>query len=86
MLEEMEALERVSKRLFWALDQIEDELRQSGDINGIKLFPSVLLSISVIRLCQDLPSDVVLEMLAGISLRVERGDFSHSEQFHPTVN
>jgi hypothetical protein len=86
MLEEMEALERVSKRLFWALDRIEDELRQSGDVNGTKLFPSVLLSISVIRLCHDLPSDVVLEMLAGISLRVERGDFSHAEQAPATLN
>ncbi|MDR0548931.1 MAG: hypothetical protein LBI10_05915 [Deltaproteobacteria bacterium] len=86
MLEEMEALERVSKRLFWALDRIEDELRQSSDLNGIKLFPSVLLSISVIRLCHDLPSDVVLEMLAGISLRVERGDFSQPAPVHNTVN
>jgi hypothetical protein len=68
------------------LDRIEDELRQSGDANGTKLFPSVLLSISVIRLCHDLPTDVVLEMLAGISLRVERGDFSHAETVQPTIN
>jgi hypothetical protein len=86
MLEEMEALERVSHRLLYALDRIEDELRRSGDNNGIKLYPSVLLSISVIRLCQDLPSEVVMEMLAGISLKVERGDFSRLESIQPTIN
>ncbi|MDR1872245.1 MAG: hypothetical protein LBS60_10095 [Deltaproteobacteria bacterium] len=86
MLEEMEALERISKQLFFALERIEDELRRYGDVNGIKLLPSVLLSISVIRLCNELPSNVVLEMLAGISSRVERGDFSHTEETRPTIN
>ncbi|MDR1084243.1 MAG: hypothetical protein LBP22_05135 [Deltaproteobacteria bacterium] len=86
MLEEMEALERVSHRLLYSLDRIEEELRRSGDTNGIKLYPSVLLSISVIRLCHDLPPEVVLEMLAGISMKVERGDFSRVESFQPTIN
>ncbi|MDR2141551.1 MAG: hypothetical protein LBR11_07160 [Deltaproteobacteria bacterium] len=86
MLEEMEALERVSQRFCLALDQIEDELRRSDDTNGLKLFPSVLLSISVIRLCQDLPAEVVLEMLAGLSSRVERGDFNQPEPTQPVVN
>jgi hypothetical protein len=86
MLEEMEALERVSHRLLYALDHIEEELRRAGDTNGIKLYPSVLLSISVIRLCHDLPPDVVMEMLAGISLKVERGDFSQVEPLQPTMN
>ncbi|MDR1577492.1 MAG: hypothetical protein LBT86_04600 [Deltaproteobacteria bacterium] len=86
MLEEMEALERVSQRLLLALDRVEEGLRQAEDDNGIKLYPSVLLSISVIRLCRDLPAEVVYEMLAGLIARVERGEFSSTDEGCPSIN
>ncbi|MDR2141559.1 MAG: hypothetical protein LBR11_07200 [Deltaproteobacteria bacterium] len=82
----MAALERDSQRFCLALDQIEDESWRSEDTNGLKLLPSALRSISVIRLCQDLPAEVVLETLVGLSSRVKRRDFNQPEPTQPVVN
>jgi hypothetical protein len=72
----MESVDRVGSLVLEALDLVVRELYRTNDSDGEKILPSVLLTLSVMGLCRQEPTEKVMELLSAMCLKVERGDFN----------
>ncbi|MDR1041487.1 MAG: hypothetical protein LBR80_15265 [Deltaproteobacteria bacterium] len=71
-------VDQVSRRIISSVEEIDRDLSEleGSEASSVRgLLPAVLLSISVLRLCQENPPDEVLNILRAVSLKVETGDY-----------
>jgi hypothetical protein len=71
-------VDKVSRDIVRNIAEIEQELERTGDRDSEavrRLLPSVLLSIAILRLCNENPPDEVINILKTVTLKVEMGDY-----------
>jgi hypothetical protein len=79
MIFEMDSVDRVGSMVLEALDVVVRELYRTNDSDGERILPSVLLTLAVMGLCRQEPSEKVVELLSAMCLKVERGDFGQDD-------
>jgi hypothetical protein len=71
-------VDQVSRGVIHSVEEIDRELAELGGAEAQsvrKMLPAIVLSIAVLRLCQDNPPDEVLGILKAVSIKVETGDY-----------
>ncbi|MDR3154040.1 MAG: hypothetical protein LBW85_07180 [Deltaproteobacteria bacterium] len=71
-------VDKVSRGVIRSVEEIDRELAEMDETEAEsvrKILPAIVLSIAVLRLCQDNPPDEVLNILKAVSLKVETGDY-----------
>ncbi|MDR1081786.1 MAG: hypothetical protein LBQ79_12710 [Deltaproteobacteria bacterium] len=88
-------VDKVSRGIIRSVEEIDRELAEmpDGEAESVrKILPAIVLSIAVLRLCQENPPDEVLNILKAVSTKVETGDyhpggmsFRDDEPYEPPV-
>ncbi|MDR1037483.1 MAG: hypothetical protein LBT40_13260 [Deltaproteobacteria bacterium] len=71
-------VDKVSRGIIRSVEEIDQELSEMPDAEAEsvrKILPAIVLSIAVLRLCQENPPDEVLSILKAVSTKVETGDY-----------
>lgn len=80
MVFQMDSVDRVGSLVLEALDVVVRELYRTNDSDGERILPSVLLTLAVMGLCRQEPTEKVIELLSAMCLKVERGDFNQDAE------
>ncbi|MDR2612142.1 MAG: hypothetical protein LBG06_04665 [Deltaproteobacteria bacterium] len=73
-----EMIDKVSRKILLSVEEIDSELASMVELEAEKIreiVPTVMLSIAVMRLCQNNPPDEVLRIIKILAEKVEIGDF-----------